>query len=85
MLALVQRQSDITGEWADMTIPRNADLAPRRGEQPLVSTVEEFAAELIKHKLVGEYRVITSTGEVWRVSIIRRDEFVAETRLENPV
>ncbi len=85
MLVLVQRMSDITGEWGDMKIPQNTALAPRKGGQPLVKTPEEFANQLVRHKLMGEYRAVTADGEVWRISVVRRDEFHAELHRENLV
>jgi hypothetical protein len=56
-----------------------------KGERLPVETVDEFAKQLIDNKLVGEYRVFYDNGTMWRVTIIRQDQYIAETRQEIPV
>lgn len=86
MIVLIQKLDADSNRWDDLRVPRRQGVAPDKGgNRTPVTTVEEFAAQLVATELVGEYRVVLDSGEIWRVSIIRQDQFIAKMKQERPV
>ncbi len=86
MIVLLQKLDEDTNRWDDLRVPRRKNVSPTRGlDRVPVETVEEFAEQLVATGLVGEYRVVLGNGQVWRVSIVRHDQFIATLKQERPV